>query len=91
MDRITKEVDIVILDTVFYTDSKVVMGYVCNEGRRLRIYVANRIQTVRKISSPDQWRYVEGSNNPADLAPHGLNQKDLAESSWLRGAEFLSS
>lgn len=89
VDRITKEIDIAIADTVFYTDSRVVLGYICNESRRFHIYVANRVQTIRKISSPDQWRYVESSNNPADLATRGLHPKDLAESSWLRGPEFL--
>ena len=50
---------------------------------------ANRVQTIRKISSPDQWRYVESSVNPADLATRGLHPKDLAFSSWLGDPEFL--
>ena len=89
VDRITKEIDMVISETVFYTDSKVVLGYIGKESRRFHIYVANRVQTIRKISSPDQWRYVESSNNPADLATRGLHPKDLAESTWLNGPEFL--
>ena len=89
VDRITKEIDMEISETVFYTDSKVVLGYICNESRRFHIYVANRVQTIRKISSPDQWRYVESSVNPADLATRGLHPKDLAVSSWLSGPEFL--
>ena len=79
--RITIEIDTVIADAVFYTDSKVVLGYVCNESR-CHIYVVNQVQKIRKISSPDQWSYVGSSNNPADLA---------AELSWLRGPEFLKN
>ena len=56
VDRIMKEIDMEISETVFYTDSKVVLGYMCNESRRFHIYVANRVQTIRKISSPDQSR-----------------------------------
>ena len=89
VDRITKEIDMEISETVFYTDSKVELGYIGNESRRFHIYVANRVQTIRKISSPDQWRYVESSVNPADLATRGLHPKDLAFSSWLNGPEFL--
>ena len=89
VDRITKEIDMEISQTVFYTDSKVVLGYICNESRRFHIYVANRVQTIRKISSPDQWRYVESSVNPADLTTRRLHPKDLAVSSWLSGQEFL--
>ena len=54
VDRITKEIDMEISEAVFYTDSKVVQGDICNESRRFHIYVANRVQTIRKISSPDQ-------------------------------------
>ena len=88
VDRITKEIDMQISEKVFYTDSKVVLGY-CNESRRFHICVVNRVQTIRKISSPDQWRYVQSSVNPADLATRGLHPKDLAVSSWLSGPEFL--
>ena len=81
IDRITKEIDIAISDTVFYPDLKVVLGYVSNESRRFHVYVASRVQTIRKISSPDQWRHVESSYKLADLATHGLHLKNLAESS----------
>ena len=37
VDRITKEIDMEISETVFYTDSKVMLGYVYNENRRLMI------------------------------------------------------
>ena len=56
VDRITKEIDMEISETLFYTDSKVVLGYMCNESRRFQIYVANRVQTICKISSPNQSR-----------------------------------
>lgn len=51
VDRITKEIDIVISDTVFYTDSKVVLRYICNESRRFHIYVANRVQQYERSLS----------------------------------------
>ena len=54
VDRMMKEIDMPISEVLFYTDSKVVLGYICNESRRFYIYVANRMQIIRKISSPDQ-------------------------------------
>lgn len=51
--------------------------------------MANRVQIIRTISSPDQWRYVESCNNPADLATRGLHARDLADSEWINGPEFL--
>ena len=50
----------------FYTDSKVVLGYIYNETRRFYIYVENRINKIRHITNPSQWRYVRTDLNPAD-------------------------
>ena len=91
VEKITKELDIEIEEVTFYTDSKVVLGYIQNESRRFYVYVANRVQQIRKISSPDQWTYVDTNDNPADLATRPLSSKSLAESDWLTGPKFLKT
>ena len=88
-DKVVKELDVTVAEVVFYTDSKVVLGYIRNESRRFYVYVANRVETIRRISTPDQWRYIESHKNPADTVTRGLQAKDLAESDWLNGPEFL--
>ncbi|XP_061191762.1 uncharacterized protein LOC133200006 [Saccostrea echinata] len=41
------------IDSVkYYTDGKVVLGYICNESRRFYIYVANRVDRIRKFTTP---------------------------------------
>ena len=87
--KVTKEIDMEIDGITFYTDSKVVLGYIQNESRRFYVYVANRVQLIRKVSSPSQWRYVDTSENPADLTTRRLNAQSLAASDWLTGPRFL--
>ncbi|PFX19006.1 hypothetical protein AWC38_SpisGene16590 [Stylophora pistillata] len=87
--RILKEIDIQIDNIKFYTDSKATLGYIQNESRRFYVYVANRVEIIRRVSSPDQWRYIETSDNPADLATRCLNASSLADSAWLKGPRFL--
>ena len=70
-------------------DSKVVLGYIANESRQFYVYVANRVQLIRSLSTPEQWRYVESEQNPADLATRRVPTNKLMESSWLKGPEFL--
>lgn len=41
--KVLKEIDIKIDDVVFYTDSKVVLGYIQNDSRRFFVYVASRV------------------------------------------------
>ena len=87
--KIEKEIDMETDEITFYTDSKVILGYIQNESRRFYVYVAKRVQTIRKISSPKQWKYVNMSENPADLSTRRLNAESLAGSNWLTGPSFL--
>ncbi|XP_068734747.1 uncharacterized protein [Montipora capricornis] len=65
------------LSEVFWTDSKVVLGYPSNEARRFHTFVANRVQLIRDRTSPDQWNHVETKSNPADDASRGLTAQEL--------------
>ena len=87
--KVTQELDMEIATVKYYTDSKVVLGYIKNDTRRFHVYVANRVQTIRNLSQPDQWEYVESSVNPADQATRGLKPDQLMESSWIKGPDFL--
>ena len=80
------------LQTVYYTDSEVVLGYINNEARRFHTYVGNRVQHIRDRSKPEQWRHVDGKENPADQASRGLTVPELLnEQRWLAGPSFLWS
>ena len=73
------------VEEVFWTDSKVVQAYIHNNARRFHTFVANRVQQIR-----EQWKYINGKNNPADDASRGLSPKGLLQCSWwLRGPAFL--
>ena len=87
--KIEKEIDMEIDEITFYTDSKVVLGYIQNESQRFYVYVANRVQTIQKMSNPRQWKYIDTSKNPADLSTRCLNAESLLGSSWLTGPSFL--
>lgn len=87
--KVLKEIRFEIDEVAYYTDSKVVLGYIQNESKRFYVYVANTVQAIRSLSTPNQWRYVETDQNPADLATRGLNADRLADSTWLSGPKFL--
>ena len=78
-----------ITDT-YWTDSKVVLGYIANEARRFQVFVGNRVQAIRNKTQPSQWRHVRSEDNPADEASRGVNSEELMSTSkWLRGPDFL--
>ena len=87
--QLQRELDYEGVEEVFWTDSKVVLGYISNETRRFHIFVSNRVQQIQEQSSPDQWHYVDTKSNPADHASRGLNPQRLQKSSWITGPAFL--
>ena len=74
----------------YWTDSQVVLGYIRNDARKFKIFVANRVQLIRDQSDIDQWKYVSTAENPADYASRGLDVKQKHKVKiWFNGPDFL--
>lgn len=86
---IVNEMGITLHALEFYTDSRVVLGYLHNQKRWFYVYVSNCVQRIRKSTAPEQWHYVPTSLNPTDHATRSLHVSDLKESPWLIGPAFL--
>ncbi len=63
-----KELRLQLQESVFWTDSTSVLKYIKNETSRFRVFVANRVSEILKVSDASQWRFVNTVYNPADLA-----------------------
>ncbi|XP_033099360.1 uncharacterized protein LOC117103009 [Anneissia japonica] len=75
----------------FWTDSKVVLGYIVNDAKRFHTFVANRVQLIRNSSELRQWHYISTKYNPADIASRGMEVEKLITSEiWWNGPKFLS-
>ena len=88
-DYVTQELQAKVDESKFYTDSKVVLGYITNTKRRFRTYVCNRVNQLLKTSRPEQWAYVPSERNPADLASRSIPASELSGSIWIAGPESL--
>ena len=71
--------------TVFWSDSMIVLGYITNETKRFKTFVANRVSCIRNSSKPEQWRHVPTEINPADEGSRGT----LELKKWIIGPDFL--
>lgn len=67
-NMLREELRIVDGKEYFWTDSKVVLGYINNDARRFHTFVANWVQKICHCTNPQQWRYVPTDENPADGA-----------------------
>ena len=73
-----------------WNDSTTVLKCICNTSSRFQPFVANRLSIIHEYTSPDEWRYVNTSSNPADLASRGLMPNKLDQANlWFRGPDFI--
>ena len=88
--QLQRELDLPLEQSVFWSDSTSVLGYLRNEKARFKTFVANRVAFIRENTSPSQWNFVPGHMNPADDASRGLDGEAMLRSElWRRGPRFL--
>ena len=74
----------------YWVDNKIVLGYIMNETRRYRIFVANRVRLIDEYTEKEQWNYIDTENNPADLASRGISPRETEKVNlWFEGPKFL--
>ena len=91
LDKIIKEhLELVVLDSTYWTDSTIVLQYIRNTDKRFQTFVANRIGEVHSHSEPKRWKHVGTESNPADDISRGMTADELCNSQcWIHGPEFL--
>jgi len=74
-----------------WTDSMSNLAYIQNEKSRFNIFIGNRLEEIRAMTSVSWWRYVPGADNVADVLTRPFNTpKDFGP--WhvfYRGPDFL--
>ena len=74
----------------FWTDSRVVLGWITNPELNLARFVKRRVDKILHVSPSTAWKYVHTSQNPADVGTRDAAYKNPESIKlWLGGPEFL--
>ena len=88
--KILDETELNIKNIYFWTDSKTVLKYICNENRSFPVYIIHRLSEIRTNSNIKDWHFISGALNVSDHCTRLLKFEDLAKpNNFLNGPKFL--
>ena len=87
---IKKELDIEDYEKTYWTDIKVILGYINNEVKSFKIFVSNRVQTIKENSNIKQWKHISSKDNPPDDGSRDLDATKVNKvTRWFNGPDFF--
>lgn len=72
----------------YWTDSTTALAWI-SRNDEWGTFVGNRVREIVGSSNSQQWFHVPGIQNPADLPSRGCSPKELLESKWWEGPDWL--
>ena len=84
-----KDFQLPITREIFWTDSEAVLGYIRNQPRKLKVFVANTVEIIKENSCDSQWFHVNTKANPTDYCSRGINVNNTkATETWFNGPSY---
>ncbi|XP_056022109.1 uncharacterized protein LOC130054992 [Ostrea edulis] len=61
----------------YYTDGRVVLGYLNNKTQRFHNNVSNRVEHILHVSRPEQWHYLCTKKRILLITEHEVSQQEI--------------
>lgn len=73
-----------------WSDSSVVLHWLRKDIARLSPFVGVRVSQILELTKHSEWKYVNTSENPADLISRSVSAKDIGKMNiWWNGPSWL--
>mgnify|MGYP001794561426 CR=1 FL=1 len=63
-------------DVVLFSDSQTVIKWIGDWKKKFKTFEHFRLKKIRLLSQVSEWKYVNTSDNPADVASKGIDAND---------------
>ncbi|XP_039520697.1 uncharacterized protein LOC120474476 [Pimephales promelas] len=89
-ELLRKELTLEYQKITLWSDSTTVLNWLHSDSCRFKVFVGTRIADIQETTYPQDWRYVDSAQNPADDLTKGKRLEDLARPNrWSNGPPFL--
>ncbi|XP_057339370.1 uncharacterized protein LOC130676878 [Microplitis mediator] len=76
--------------TYLWTDSSITLTWIHSHPSRWKDFVRNRVSFIQELIPDGHWKFVPGTDNPADCATRGLTTSQLkTHQLWWSGPSWL--
>ncbi|UYV69246.1 hypothetical protein LAZ67_6002970 [Cordylochernes scorpioides] len=75
-------------EMTLWSDSSTALSWIKKEIE-WRVFVRNRVREIQSTTNLNDWRFVPGHLNPADLLSRGCSPYQFVRSRWWEGPEWL--
>ena len=74
--------------TFYWSDSTTALAWI-ERDEDWGTFVGNRVREINRLTKKEEWRFVPGTMNPADLPSRGCSPSQLVHSRWWGGPQWL--
>ncbi|XP_015514777.2 uncharacterized protein LOC107220623 [Neodiprion lecontei] len=83
--------DFPISQTIFWSDSTIVLQWLKRSPESLKVFEANRVTEIQSLGDKIEWRHIRTKDNPADCLSRGqLPSEFLTNQMWFEGPSWLT-
>ncbi|GFV58712.1 hypothetical protein TNCV_1423161 [Trichonephila clavipes] len=58
-------------------NSTVALSWIRGYAEQWKPFVSNRVHEIQDLTNPQNWRFVKGEQNPADIVSRGFRAEEL--------------
>ena len=88
-DAIITEHSLHFHKTFMWSDFTTLIHWIRSSNVKQPTFVANRVAEILNTSGVDEWHYLAGVKNPADLRTRGISFDDVSRGNWIEGPKWL--
>ena len=74
----------------FSSESSTAIQWISSSDKHLLVLIANLVAEFKDSRNVEQWIFVPGQINSADIGTRGIKKSELENTDWLRGPFFLT-